>query len=60
MIDRGEKQMSKHEQLMAKWHADPKFQAAYDALDEEFALFDEMMAARNSDKVVSATKSVAR
>lgn len=38
--------MSKHHDLMAKWKKDEKFNAAYDALDDEFALSDEILAAR--------------
>ena len=46
--------MSKHDQLMKRWKADPKFQAAYDALDDEFALFDEMLAARKASGLTQA------
>ena len=46
--------MSNHDQLMKRWKADPKFQAAYDALDDEFALFDEMLAARKASGLTQA------
>ncbi|MBS0350502.1 MAG: helix-turn-helix transcriptional regulator [Proteobacteria bacterium] len=37
---------NEHDQLIKKWHKDAKFQAAYDALAEEFDLFDQMLQAR--------------
>ena len=46
--------MSKHHDLIAKWKKDEKFNAAYDTLDDEFALFDEMLAARNKAGLTQA------
>jgi DNA-binding XRE family transcriptional regulator len=53
----------------AKWMADPSFKSAYDALDDEFRLFDELLLARRNagmtqtqvaEQMGSSTPSVAR
>jgi len=38
--------MKTHEEMVAGWMRDPEFQAEYDALESEFALFDELLKAR--------------
>lgn len=38
--------MKTHEAMIAKWKKDPAFKAEYDALEEEFAMFDELLKAR--------------
>ncbi len=35
-----------HDEMVAEWKKDPEFQRHYDALEEEFALFDELLTAR--------------
>lgn len=35
-----------HDEMAAKWMEDPAFKAEYDAIADEFALLDEMLAAR--------------
>lgn len=35
------------EAAIAKWSEEPDFKAAYDALDDEFRLFDELLQARS-------------
>ena len=46
--------MKTHKQLVAKWHKDPAFRAEYRALEEEFALFDELLRARQTAKLTQA------
>lgn len=38
--------MKTHEELISGWMQDPAFKQEYDALDAEFALFDELLKAR--------------
>lgn len=38
--------MMSHDEMVAKWMKDPEFKKEYDALEEEFALFDECLKAR--------------
>lgn len=38
--------MKTHEEMMAEWKKDPAFCREYDALEEEFVLFDELLRAR--------------
>ncbi|MBF0612506.1 MAG: helix-turn-helix transcriptional regulator [Magnetococcales bacterium] len=38
--------MRTHDEMIAEWMGEPGFKAAYDALDDEFRLFDELLAAR--------------
>ena len=40
--------MTTHDEMVAEWMADPAFKAAYDALDDKFRLFDELLAARRN------------
>jgi len=35
-----------HDEMVSDWMKDPEFKAAYDALEDEFALFDECLKAR--------------
>lgn len=37
-----------------RWMADPEFKQAYDALDDEFRLFDELLAARKNAGMTQA------
>jgi len=38
--------MKTHDEMVAVWMKDPEFKAEYDALEDEFALFDAVLAAR--------------
>ena len=38
--------MNTHDEMIAEWMKDPEFKAEYDALEDEFALFDEFIKAR--------------
>ena len=38
--------MNTHDDMVAAWQEDPEFRQAYDELDEEFELFDELLKAR--------------
>ncbi len=38
--------MTEHNNMMEKWKKDPAFMAEYDALEDEFALLDELLKAR--------------
>ncbi|MBF0154388.1 MAG: helix-turn-helix transcriptional regulator [Magnetococcales bacterium] len=40
--------------LLVEWSEAPEFKAAYDALDEEFRLFDELSAARRKAGMTQA------
>lgn len=40
--------MKTHEAMTAKWKKEPAFKAEYDALEEEFAMFDELLKARQA------------
>ena len=40
--------MKTHKEMMAEWKKDPKFRQEYEALEEEFALFDELLKARRA------------
>ena len=40
--------MRTHKQMVAEWMKDPRFQAEYDALEEEFAVFDALVEARKA------------
>ncbi|ECT1022500.1 XRE family transcriptional regulator [Salmonella enterica] len=43
-----------HDEMAAKWMSDPVFKAEYDAIEEEFALLDEMLAARKKAGLTQA------
>src|ERR1035437_6345434 len=38
--------MQTHDEMIADWMKDPAFKAEYDALEDEFTLFDEVLKAR--------------
>ena len=38
--------MKTHEEMIADWMKDPEFRAEYDALEEEFSIFDALVEAR--------------
>ena len=51
--------MKTHKELLDEWMKEPEFVAEYDALADEFALFDEMLKARkNITSIASATDSL--
>lgn len=37
-----------HDEMVGEWKKDPEFRRHYDALGEEFALFDELLKARKT------------
>ncbi|MCP3962437.1 MAG: helix-turn-helix transcriptional regulator [bacterium] len=37
-----------HVEMLERWKEDPEFRREYDALEEEFTLFDELLKARKS------------
>ena len=41
--------MKTHREMIDEWMEDPDFVAEYDALADEFALFDEMLRARKKN-----------
>lgn len=41
-------EMKTHEEMIAQWMQNPQFKVAYDALEEEFALFTELVRAREA------------
>lgn len=46
--------MKTHDEMVAAWMKDPKFKAEYEALGEEFALFDELLKARQQAELTQA------
>ena len=38
--------MKTHDEMIASWMKDPEFKVEYDSLEDEFALFDAVLAAR--------------
>lgn len=38
--------MTNHDKMIEKWKEDPVFEAEYDSLEDEFALLDELLRAR--------------
>ena len=46
--------MKTHERMIAKWKKDPAFKAEYAALEQEFAMFDELLKARLAAKLTQA------
>ena len=40
--------MKTHKEMVEGWKKDPAFRREYDALEEEFALFDELLKARKA------------
>jgi DNA-binding XRE family transcriptional regulator len=43
-----------HKELLAKWMENPAFRAEYDRLEDEFALLDEILAARKAAGLTQA------
>ncbi|MBF0153019.1 MAG: helix-turn-helix transcriptional regulator [Magnetococcales bacterium] len=43
-----------HDEMLTEWMTDPEFKTAYDALDDEFRLFDELLAARKKAGMTQA------
>lgn len=46
--------MKTHEEMVGNWMKDPAFKAGYDALSDEFGLFDEMLKARHKAGLTQA------
>ena len=46
--------MKTHERMIAKWKKDTAFKAEYDALEQEFAMFDELLKARLAAQLTQA------
>ncbi len=46
--------MRTHKQMVTEWMNDPRFQAEYDALEEEFAVFDALVEARKAAGLTQA------
>lgn len=46
--------MKTHERMIARWKKDPTFKAEYDVLEQEFALFDELLKARRAAQLTQA------
>ena len=51
--------MKTHRELIDEWRKEPEFVAEYDALADEFALFDEMLTAKKMGTVVPHRKGQA-
>ena len=46
--------MKSHEKMLAEWKKDPVFRQEYEALEAEFALFDELLRARKAAGLTQA------
>lgn len=46
--------MKSHGELIKGWMQDPEFEREYDALEEEFALFDQLLIARKAAGLTQA------
>lgn len=46
--------MTTHDEMVAEWMKDPAFKMAYDALEPEFSLFDELLKARQGAGLTQA------
>jgi transcriptional regulator with XRE-family HTH domain len=46
--------MKTHEELIQEWKADPRFRQEYEALEEEFTLFDALLQARQAAGLTQA------
>ena len=53
-IERRDRKMKTHRELIEKWQKDPAFVAEYAALGDEFALFDELLNARLAARLTQA------
>ncbi|NCO42975.1 MAG: transcriptional regulator [Armatimonadetes bacterium CG_4_10_14_3_um_filter_66_18] len=61
--------MKTHDEMVAEWKRDPAFRREHEALDAEFALFDELVRARKAagltqaevaERMATKTSAVAR
>jgi len=61
--------MKSHAEMVKEWKRDPAFQKEYDALEEEFLLFDELLNARKeagltqadvAERIGTKTSAIAR
>ena len=46
--------MKTHDKMIKEWRQDPEFKKEYDALESEFALFDELLKARHNAGLTQA------
>ena len=46
--------MKTHKEMVQEWQKDPAFQQAYDELEDEFTLFDELLRARHEAGLTQA------
>lgn len=46
--------MKTHDEMIKEWMQDPAFKKEYDALESKFALFDELIKARNNAGLTQA------
>ncbi len=46
--------MKSHNEMVSEWMKDPMFKAEYDALEDKFALFDELIRARKKAGLTQA------
>lgn len=46
--------MKTHDEMIADWQRDPAFRTEYEALEDEFALFDELLRAREQAGLTQA------
>ena len=46
--------MKSHNDMVAEWKRDPAFKSEYDALEDEFTLFDELLKARKQAGLTQA------
>lgn len=46
--------MKPHDEMIAEWMKEPAFKMAYDALEPEFSLFDELLKARQEAGLTQA------
>lgn len=46
--------METHDEMIARWHRDPEYRKAYDALEEQFSWFDQFLNARTKAGLTQA------
>ncbi len=46
--------MKTHDEMIAEWKEDPEFRRQYDALEDEYLLFDELLSARKQAGLTQA------
>lgn len=49
--------MKTHDEMIAGWMKDPEFKGEYDAMEDEFALFDAVLAARKRAGLTQAERA---